>query len=153
MSVNSQTIRLIMKKMIFAAVAVAVLGMNAQTVRAGECEWATVGKVLTGVAAGVLIAKAVDGQPAYASVSYGYAAPGCGASYAISTRPPCPPPPRIVCAPPVVYAPAPVVVYQPAYCAPRPAYYAPAPIYQVSHGHPGRGNTYGHDKGHGYGHY
>ena len=137
-----------MKKMILAAVTVAVVGMSAQTARAGDREWATVGKVLTGVAAGVVIARAVDCQPSYASVSYGGygCSSGYSVSYSVSTPPPCPPP-RVVCAPPVVYAPAPVV-YQPVYCAPRPVYYyAPAPVYQVSYGYSGRSYGYGHSRG------
>lgn len=130
-----------MKKMIFAAVAVAVVGMSVQTARAGDREWATVGRVLTGVTAGVVIARAVDCQPAYVSASYGYAAPSYSVSYTVSTPPPCPPP-RVVCAPPVVY--------QPVYCAPRPVYYAPAPVY-VSYGYSGRGHGYGHSYGYGHG--
>ena len=130
-----------MKKMIFAAVAVAVVGMSAQTARAGDREWATVGKVLTGVAAGMVIANAIDGGPGCASVSYG--SYGCSSGYSVSYTA-CPPP-RVVCAPPVVYAPAPVV-YQPVYCAPRPVYYAPAPVY-VSYGYSGRGHGYGHSYG------
>lgn len=132
-----------MKKMILAAVAVAVVEMSAHTARAGDREWATVGKVLTGVAAGVVIARAVDCDASYTSVSYGYAAPVYSVSYTACPPPPCPPP-RVVCAPPVVYAPAPVV-YQPVYYAPRPVYYAPAPVYHVSYGYGGRG--YGHGRG------
>ena len=128
-----------MKKMIFAAVAVAVVGMSVQTARAGDREWATVGKVLTGVAAGVVISRAVDCQPTYVSASYGYPAPAYSVSYTVATPPPCPPPAPVYCAPPpVVYAPAPVVYY-----APRPVYYAPAPVY-VSYGYYGRGYGYGH---------
>lgn len=123
-----------MKKMIFAAVAVAVVGMSVQTARAGDREWATVGKVLTGVAAGAVIARAIDG-PTYVSASYGYGAPAY--SVTVAAPAPCPPPPPVVYAPaPVVYAPAPVV-----YVAPRPVYYAPAPVY-VSYGY------YGHGHGH-----
>ena len=127
-----------MKKMIFAAVAVAVVGMSVQTARAGDREWATVGKVLTGVAAGAVIARAVEG-PAYVSASYGYAAPAYSVSYTVATPPPCPPPAPVYCAP------APVV-YQPVYYAPRPVYYAPAPVY-VSYGCYGRGYGRGHYRG------
>jgi len=124
-----------MKKMIFAAVAVAVVGMSVQTARAGDREWATVGKVLTGVAAGAVIARAVDG-PTYVNASYGY---GPGYSVTVATPPPCPPPAPVVYAPAPVYsAPAPVV-----YCAPRPVYCAPAPVY-VGYGYYGRGYGQGH---------
>lgn len=136
-----------MKKMILAVVAVAVVGMSSQTARAGDREWATVGKVLTGVAAGVVIARAVDCQPTYVSASYGYASPSYSVSYSVGTPPPCPPP-RVVCAPPVVYAPAPVV-YQPVYYAPPPVYYAPAPVRYVNYGYSGHGR--GYSKGRGWG--
>ena len=46
-----------MKKLMLATLALALAGMNVQTAKAGDCEWATVGKVLTGVAAAVVIAK------------------------------------------------------------------------------------------------
>jgi hypothetical protein len=142
-----------MRKLILTAVAVGVVGIGLQSAHAGDREWATVGKVLTGVAAGVIIAKAVDSSPACASVSYGYSAPGYSVSYVASPPPPCPPPP-VVCAPapvvihqPVVYAPAPVVVTKPVFCM-------PSPTYTVTYSHPGRGHAYGHYKhrGHGQGH-
>lgn len=146
MSVNTQRERLKMKKLIMTAVAVGVVGFGMQSARAGDREWATVGKVLTGVAAGVVIAKAIDSPNSYASVSYGYAAPSYSVTYTVSTPPPCPPPP-----PQVVCAPAPVV-YQPVYCAPAPVVVrapvvcAPQPVYQVTYAHPGRGHAYGHYK-------
>jgi hypothetical protein len=131
-----------MKKLILIAVAAGVVGFGVPSARAGDDGWATVGKVLTGVAAGVVIAKAVDGGPGYASVSYssyGYS-PGYSVSYAVGAPAPCPPP-RVVCAP------APVVVYQPVYYAPAPVVCAP-PAYQVRYVHPGRGRGHGHGKGH-----
>jgi hypothetical protein len=141
MSVKTQRERLNMKKWILAAVAVAVVGMGTQTARAGDREWATVGKVLTGVAAGVVIANALDAQPAYASVHVG--SPGYSVSYSVCAPPPCPPP-RVVCAPP------PVVVYQPVVCAPYRVVYASA-----DYG-PGRGHGWGHGhhgRSHGHGHW
>jgi hypothetical protein len=138
-----------MKKMILAVVAVAVVGMSAQTARAGDREWATVGKVLTGVAAGVVIARAVDCEPTYVSAGYGYSAPSYNVSYTVSTPRPCPPP-RVVCAPaPVRCAPAPAMIYYPAPCAPRPVVmYAPAPAYHVSYV---RSHGNGHGRSHGNG--
>jgi hypothetical protein len=136
-----------MKKLILTAVAAGVVGFGVQSARAGHQEWATVGKVLTGVAAGVVIAKAMDGSPGYASVSYssyGYASPAYSVSYAVGAPAPCAPPPVVYAPAPVVYAPAPVVVYRPpVVCAPPPVVCAPAPAYYA---HPGRGH--GHGKGH-----
>jgi len=120
-----------MKKLILTAVSVGVVGFGAQSAHAGDREWAAVGKVLTGVAAGVVIAKAMDSSPSYTSVSYGYVAPGYSVSYAASSTPPCPP------TPPVVYAPAPAV-------AREPVYHAPPAVCRAAHSHPGRGNAYGH---------
>jgi hypothetical protein len=129
-----------MKKLILTVTTVAVVGLAVNSAHAGDHEWATVGKVLTGVTAGVVLAKALDCQSSYTSVSYGSVAPGYQVSYAVGTPHPCPPP--------VVYAPAPVV-YQPVYCAPRPVYYAPAPVYHVNYATPGRGHGHGHGRGHG----
>ena len=82
-----------MKKMILTGTLVLVLaGASLQSARAGDREWATVGKVLTGVAvAGLIVAAA--GDHAQANVTYTYGAPA-------------------YCPPPVVIAPAPVVVYR-----------------------------------------
>jgi len=66
-----------MKKLIVATTVLAIAGMNMQTAKAGECEWATVGKVLTGVAVGAAIVSALDCGPASYSVSYTYSAPAC----------------------------------------------------------------------------
>jgi len=108
-----------MKKIIAAATLLAIAGANVQTAQAGDHGWATVGKVLTGVAAGVVIANALDCHPAQYSVTY--------SSY---TPVPCPAPAPVVYAPvrvvyaspPVVYAPAPVVVYQSPVYVSRPSY-------------------------------
>jgi hypothetical protein len=95
-----------MKKMILTGtLMVALAGAGLQTARAGDREWATVGKVLTGVAVAGLIVAATDGH-AQGSVNYSWGAP----AYCPPPAPPavyCPAPP-----PPVVYCPPPVVVYQ-----------------------------------------
>ena len=89
-----------MKKLILAATILAMVGMHLQTAKAGEQQWSTVGKVLTGVAAASFIVSALDCQTAHCSVSYTYSTPAC------APRP-------VVYAPrPVVVAPAPVVVYR-----------------------------------------
>ena len=113
-----------MKKLILAATILTIAGLTVQTAKAGDREWATVGKVLTGVAAAGIIINALDCHPAHASVSYTYAAPVCA-------------PARVVYAPqPVCYAPAPVVVYR------APVYYAPIrPFVSVNVG------FRGHDRG------
>lgn len=112
-----------MKKWMLTTTAVGLVALGLQSAQAGDREWATVGKVLTGVAAAVVISKAVEAPPAYASVSY--ATPVYSVTY--SSTPPPAPAPVVYAAPPVVYAPAPVVVYQPVpVCPPRPVLYAPA---------------------------
>jgi hypothetical protein len=95
-----------MKKLILAATILAIAGMNLQTANAGEREWATVGKVLTGVVAVNILANALDVHPRYAT-TYTYSEPAY-----------CPPQT-------VVYAPAPRVVYAP---PPRMVYYQPRPV-------------------------
>jgi hypothetical protein len=111
-----------MKRLTLAATILAIAGMNIQTAKAGDREWATLGKVVTGVAVGALIINALDCEPAHCSVSYNYSAPPCLPPAPVV----CAPSPvvyasaQVVCAPPrVVYAPRPVVVYrQPVYVAP-----------------------------------
>ena len=148
-----------MKKWILTATAAGLVAMGAPTAHAGDREWATVGKVLTGVAAGVVIANAFNPPPACASVSYGYATPGYSISYTVSAPPPCPPPPRVVCPPPrvvcapppVVYVPAPVVMaYPPVVCAPRPMVCAPPRASHSGNYSHGNGHAYGHDHANGH---
>jgi len=143
--------RLHMKKMMFIAVAAGIVSLGVQSARAGDREWATVGKLLTGVAAGVIIAKSMENAPVNATVTYGYSSPAYSVSYTATTAPACPPPAAVVCPPPpivvqqpVVYVPAPVVVRQPVYCA-------PSPLYTVTYNPPHRGYAYGHQKRHGQG--
>lgn len=97
-----------MKTIIVAATVLALAGANLQPAKAGDREWATVGKILTGVAVAGVVAHAIDSHPANYSVTYSTYTPA-----------PCPPP-RVVYAPaPVVYVPAPVVYYpQPVYVTP-----------------------------------
>ncbi|TAL06071.1 MAG: hypothetical protein EPO07_02475 [Verrucomicrobia bacterium] len=114
-----------MKKLILAAMIVALSVAGLQTAKAGDREWAVVGKVLTGVAAAAVVANAIDARADY-SVSYGYSAPAY-----------CAPRTTVVYAPApvtrVVYVQSPVVVYRaPAYCAPR-AYVSVG--YGYRHGH------------------
>ena len=90
-----------MEKIIVAVTVLTLAAASLQTTKAGDREWATVGKILTGVAAVSLVAHAVDNRSANYSVSYSSYAPApCSA-------------PRVICAPQprVVYVPAPVVYY------------------------------------------
>ena len=94
-----------MKKMIIAVTVLALAGASLQSATAGDREWATVGKILTGVAVAGVVAHAIDSHPVNYSVTYSSYAPA-----------PCAPI-RVIYAPaPVVYVPAPVVYYpQPVY--------------------------------------
>ncbi len=102
-----------MKTMILTGTVILTLaGASLQSARAGDREWATVGKVLTGVAVAGLVVAASDGH-AQCSVNYSCSAP----AYCPPPAPPCnyyPAPPRVVyCPPPVVVVPRPVVCYPP----------------------------------------
>ena len=117
-----------MKKLMWIAAVVALAGMQVQTARAGDREWATAGKVLTGVFAGAVIAGALD---AHANVSvgyYGYDRPGGVYAYRDNYCPPRAPVVTYYCPPPVAVYRAPVV------CEPRVVYYPPVVVYrQDSH--------------------
>jgi PXPV repeat (3 copies) len=125
-----------MKRLILISTVLAVASMNTQTAKAGECEWATVGKVLTGVAVAAVVVSALDCQPSHASVTYTYSAPVCATPAPVVYRPA----PVVYAPAPVVFAPRPVVV-----CGP-PVYIAPArpvgrmyPAYRYGSSH---GNRY-----------
>ena len=121
-----------MKKLILTASVLALLAANAPVARAGECGWSTAGKILTGVAAGVAVATAFDGNT-HTTVTVGYGAPvACAPSAPVVYAPR-----RYVVAPaPVVYAPR--VVYA------APVYVAPAPVLVYSkYGH-GKHRSWGH---------
>ncbi len=107
-----------MKRMILVLTVVAFVAAGVQTTRA-DGGWCIAGKVLTGVAAGLVVGQALAPRPVYytAPAPAYYAAPGYG--YAYSYAAPAPPPVVYSAPAPVVYAaPAPVVVY------PRPVYVA-----------------------------
>lgn len=118
---------------------------------AGDREWATAGKVLTGVVAGAVIANALEPRPAcvytptYAyAPAYSYApppppviyAPAPTVVYAPAPVVYAPAPVVVYSPPPVVYAPAPVVVYRPAYC--------PPPLLSIHFGFGGHQHRHGH---------
>ena len=116
-----------MKTAVLAAAIVSIAAASIIPVHAGEREWSTAGKVLTGVFAAGVIAEAF--RPHYPPPVF----------YA---------PASVVYAPaPVVYSPAPVVYYaapvvyyaapapQVVYVAAPPVCYAPAPFYRPRHTH------------------
>lgn len=131
-----------MKKIVLAATILAIAGANLQTARAGDREWATAGKILTGVVAGAVLASAVNAQPVtYSASYYGYHPPVYVHPAPVYTYCPPPPPPRVVVMPaPVVIAPSPVIVYR------TPVRIAPQPVVSVNLGYYS-GPAKGHPKG------
>lgn len=121
-----------MKKLIATGTTLALLAaFGAPNAAAGDRGWATAGKVLTGVGAGLFIAKAFEPAPVYQTTVVYQTAPVVYAA---------PPQPVVVQqVAPVVVAPQqvvyqqPVVVQQPAqvvYVQPAPVVYVqPAPVY------------------------
>ncbi|MGZ8938644.1 MAG: hypothetical protein ACXW32_05475 [Limisphaerales bacterium] len=83
-----------MKRALITVTTLALLGASVPRVEAGDKEWATAGKVMAGVGAGLLLAKAFELEPVYVERVYS-------------------PPPVYVNPAPVVYQHAPVVVHQP----------------------------------------
>jgi hypothetical protein len=121
-----------MKTTISTLVAVAVLGASAHTAFAGDREWATAGKILTGVAVGAVIAKSLEPVPTYTYSPAYYPPPVVQVQPPVYVQP-APvyvPPPVYVQSAPVYVRPAPVVVYsQPVYVQPAPVYVRTAPVY------------------------
>ncbi len=95
-----------MKKVVTALAICGILIASAQQSHAGDREWATAGKVLTGVIAGAVIARSFEPAPVV---------------YA--------PAPVVYQQAPVVYQPAPTVVYQSAPVVVHPRAYHGRPVY------------------------
>ena len=87
-----------------------VLGLTAAgglRVQAGDREWATAGKILTGVIAGAALVQVLQPTPVYAAPPPVVVVPP---PVVMAPAPViCPPPVPVVCAPPVIVRPAPVV--------------------------------------------
>ena len=120
-----------MKKIISSLAALAVTGMALNT-SAGDREWAAAGKVLTGVFAGSIIARAFQPAPTVVYYSsppvYAVAPP-----VYVQTVPACAPAPVMVQAAPVYVQPQ-VVYVQP---APAVVYARPAFVHRPHfHGRP-----------------
>ena len=134
-----------MKKLMIALTAVAITGSGLLQARAGDREWSTAGKVLTGIFVASAVARAIEGprvytyeQPVVVQQPVVYAAP---------TQVVVQQAPTVACAPTMVQLPQPVYVAQPTYVTtpvvvqqsvyfPAPVYYAPAPYVSVRFGHP-----------------
>lgn len=151
-----------MKKMILAITTLALAGASVQNAAAGDREWATAGKVLTGILAAKVVTQAFQPPPVYTYqpapvYSYQTSAVYGPAPTVVAAAPTVAPAPVVQTtvvqpagtvvyqtAAPVYYESAPVVVYRPAYCAPAPYYYGPS----VSIGFGFGGSRYGsHHRG------
>jgi hypothetical protein len=137
-----------MKKLavLMGAASVAVLALQPQPAYAGDREWATAGKILTGVVVGQVLLNGILCPQRTVVVERPVVVGGCApvAVYA----PPVPGvyAPVVYSPPPVVYAPVvyspPPVVYVPPVCTTRIVYssgcYAPPPWYC----YPSRGSSF-----------
>jgi len=117
-----------MKKVVTVLAVCGLLVAGTQQSQAGDREWATAGKVLTGVIAGAVIAKSFEPAP----VVYQQAPVIVYQSAPVMVQQPqvVYAQPQVIYTQPVVYQsapvivqPAPVVVYRPA-----PVYYSPVPV-------------------------
>jgi len=122
-----------MKKLTLLLTTLALTAASAPDARAGDKEWATAGKILTGVFAGSVLTRALDPAPrhVYHTTTVYQTAP------AVVSTPVCVQP-QIVYAPPapVVVQTAPVVVQPaPVYVQPRVVYVQPAPVLTYHHVH------------------
>ena len=142
MSVNE---RQTMKKMILGMTVLAVAAAGLQTAKAGDRDWAVVGKVLTGFVIADAIHHAIAEAPRCSTVYYPEPAPYRSYGYGYNS---CPPPaPRVVYQRPVYCAPAPVVVYRPpVYYAPAPVCYTPVPVVSFRYGYGEERRHYRHDR-------
>jgi hypothetical protein len=114
-----------MKKTLAVLTVLGLTVAGGSRVQAGDREWATAGKILTGVIAGAVLVQALQPAPVYAAPPpVVYAAPP-PVVYAA-------PPPVVVVPPPVVMVPAPVVCPPrvPVVCTP-PVIVRPAPVVTV----------------------
>jgi hypothetical protein len=96
------------KKMILGVAAAAILNAGTPSVNAGDCEWATAGKILTGVFAGTVLARALEPAPCPAYTTTVYPAPTVVYQTPVATQPA----PNVVYQTPVVAQASPTVVYQ-----------------------------------------
>lgn len=138
-----------MKTLIAVLTSAAVLNIGTQSVSAGDREWATAGKILTGLVIGGAVARAVEPVPVYQAPPVVYAPAPVYVAPQVTYAPVVAPAPVVASAPVYVQpAPAPVVVYSPPpvyYVRPAPVYYcAPAPVVSFRFGF---GGGYRHHRG------
>lgn len=116
-----------MKTAIAILTAATLLGAGVPKAQAGHDEWATAGKILTGLVIGGALATALQPAPVYHAPTVVYAPPPVAVAPVPVVAAPAP---VMVVPAPVVVRPAPVVVYPaPVYC-PAPVYrYAPVRYY------------------------
>ena len=118
-----------MKKPILILTTLSLAGMTLQPALAGDREWATAGKVLTGVAAATVLARALAPEP-------------CVTTTYVTAPTTVYAPPPVYVQPTVVYAqPPPATVYvqaQPVYVAAPAPCYGPPPVvvYRAPYPHP-----------------
>jgi len=137
-----------MKTAVLAAAVVSIAAASIIPVHAGDREWSTAGKVLTGVFAAGVIAEAFRPHCpppvvyAHAPVVYAHAPVVYAHAPVVYAHAPVvyAPAPVVYAPAPVVYAPAPVVYYaaparQVVYVAAPPVCYAPAPFHRPRHMH------------------
>jgi hypothetical protein len=134
------------KSMILSVTAAAVLGAGMPSASAGDCEWATAGKILTGVFAGTVLARALCPPPCptYATTVYTtptvvYQAPAVAQ-----------PAPTVVYQTSAVVQPAPVVVYQAPVVYQTPVMVRPMPMMAFRVGYGGHYPHYAYGHGHGW---
>lgn len=80
-----------MKKTLLLTICLALAGMVCQPAMAGDKEWATAGKILTGVVGASILADALDNGGGYyqrPAPSYRYAAPAAAPVYQYETARP-----------------------------------------------------------------
>ena len=134
----------IMKKIIAALTALTLASAGAHNAAAGDREWATAGKVLTGLLAAKVISQAFEPAPVYSQTTVYTTTP------VVVAQPPPPVQTVVVQQPaatvyyqtPVYVQPAPVVFYQAPACVPTasvvyqtaPVYYAPPPVVSLQFG-------------------
>jgi hypothetical protein len=133
-----------MKTLTAILTAGAVLSLGTHTLSAGDREWATAGKILTGLVIGGAVAKALEPPQVYHAPTVVYVAQPPVTYVPVQAAPPpvvyVPPPRTVYVQPaPVVVHPAPVYVVRPA-----PVYYYPPPTVVGVHFSFGSGRHYHH---------